>query len=228
MIISVIVPNHGRDLKKLIYSLPNSVELVVVDEGLERSTQRNMGINKAKGFAFLILDSDQSVSPGLIDECEDILRQGYDCAYIPEVIVADSFFGKIRAFERTFYTGTSVDVPRLVTRKACPYFDENLTGPEDADWGNRIKGDRAITKNVLFHHDDIGFIEYCKKKAYYTKSMLKYQKKWPDDKCLKLKYRCWTVFAEKGKWKKLLRHPVLSIGIIFILTVRGVIYYANR
>ncbi len=228
MIISVIVPNHGRDIKNLINSLPNGVELVVVDEGLERSRQRNMGIDRAKGHAFLFLDSDQSVSTGLIDECEDILRKGYDCAYIPEVIVANSFFGKIRAFERTFYTGTAVDVPRLVRKDVCPRFDENLTGPEDADWGNKIQGSRAITKNVLFHHDDIGFFEYCRKKAYYAKSMLRYQEKWPDDKCLNLKYRCWSVFTEKGKWKKILRHPILSLGVVFILTVRGVIYYAIR
>jgi len=52
-----------------------------------------------------------------------------------------------------------------VLRKYCPLFDENMSGPEDADWGNKIKGFRAVTKAVLYHNDDIGFWDYCKKKA---------------------------------------------------------------
>ena len=84
-----------------------------------------------------------------------MMEQGYDCLYIPEVIIAKSFFGRIRAFERTFYTGTAIDVPRFVRKECCPMFNEELTGPEDADWGNRIPGKRGITQNVLYHYDDI-------------------------------------------------------------------------
>lgn len=221
---SIVVANHGRDLSKLKASLPEGVEFIEVNRGFERSKQRNMGIQESTGDIVLWLDSDQSLSLGLVEECTALLQCGYTCVYIPEVIIAKSFFGRIRTFEREFYTGTAVDVPRAVLRNHCPLFDEDLNGPEDADWGNRIRGLRAISKNVLYHHDDISPMEYFKKKAYYAKSMEQYARNWPDDKCLNFKYRCCTVFVENGKWKKLLRHPILSLGILFILIVRGFIY----
>ena len=228
MKVSVIVPNNGRNIEKLVDSIKNSTyrntELIVIDRGKERSVQRNMGIVEATGQAFLILDSDQSVSPNLIQECVDLVECGYEAIYIPEIIMADSFFGKVRAVEREFYTGTEVDVPRFVTRKVCPLFNTELSGPEDAEWGQRIKGIRTISECVLYHNDDIGFIDYCKKKAYYTKSMKRYKELCPDDQCLNLKYRCFDVFVQDGKWKHLLAHPILTICVFFLLIVRGFIY----
>lgn len=228
MLTSVICANHGRDTTQLRNSLPKGVEYIEINQGLERSVQRNMAIRKAKGDIILWLDSDQSLSPGVVKECEELIKMGYVAVYIPEVIVATSFFGRIRAYERSFYTGTAVDVPKAVWSPFCPYFDETLSGPEDALWGSKIRGLKGVTQRVLYHHDDIGFIDYCKKKSYYTKSMRRYAKLNPNDKCLNIKYRCWDVFVEKGKWKQLLRHPILTLGIIFLLIVRGAIYYANR
>ena len=221
---TVICANHGRDTSKLVASIPLGVEYIEINQGLERSVQRNMAIRKATGDIILWLDSDQSLSPGVVQECEKWLSNGCMAVYIPEIIVATSFFGHIRAFERTFYTGTAVDVPKAVLRSYCPFFDETLHGPEDADWGNKIRGFKCVIKRVLYHHDDIGFWDYCRKKAYYAKSMEKYAELNPNDKCLDLTYRCWTVFTENGKYKRLLKHPFLTLGVIFLLVVRGIIY----
>lgn len=225
---SVIVANHGRDLSVLKASLPPSVEFIEVNLGLERSCQRNIGIKQAVGNVIMWLDSDQSLSPGLVEECQLLLSIGYTCVYIPEIIVAKSFFGKIRAFERTFYDGTAVDVPRAVLRAYCPLFNEELTGPEDADWGNRIRGMRAVSKCPLYHHDDIGFFEYFRKKNYYAKSMRRYKELNPDDKVLDWKYRCFGIFVENCKWKKILRHPILSVGVFLIIAIRAAIYIKNK
>lgn len=226
---SVVVANHGRDLSVLKASLPADVEFIEVNLGFERSRQRNIGIEQAKGDIVIWLDSDQSLSPGLVKECEELLSSKvYKSVYIPEIIVVKSFFGKIRAFERTFYDGTAVDVPRAVLKSVCPKFNEELNGPEDADWGNRIPGLRAISKNVLYHHDDIGFFEYFRKKNYYAKSMRRYKQLNPDDKVLDWKYRCFGIFVEDGKWKKMLRHPILTIGVFVIIAIRAVIYLRNK
>lgn len=222
--VSIVVPNHNRDISVLKESLPDDVTLIEINEGLERSVQRNMGIKKCKTSCILILDSDQSISPGLIDECRKMIDAGYSCLYIPEVIIASGYFGKVRKFEREFYVGTRVDVPRFVRASHCPLFDITLNGPEDSDWGNRIPGIRGVTKNVLYHNDNIGIIEYFKKKRYYSKSMERYRQKWPHDPVLQVRYRCWKVFTENGKWRKLLRHPKLVIGIIGIIAIRGLIY----
>jgi glycosyltransferase involved in cell wall biosynthesis len=223
---SIVVANHGRDLTELKKSIPcdEDVELIVIDEGKERSWQRNKGIKKAKGDAILLLDSDQSISPDLIAEARELLQSGYNALYIPEIIVADGFFAKVRRFEREFYTGTRVDVPRIVMRKGCPLFDLSMSGPEDSDWGNRMKGPIGVTKNVLYHHDQISLREYLKKKKYYAKSMECYRRKWPDDPVLQFRYRCWTIFTEKGKWRKLIRHPILAFSIFIIIILRGIIY----
>lgn len=225
---SVIVANHDRDITLLRRSVPRGVELVEINRGFERSRQRNMGIQECTGDVIIWLDSDQSLSEGLVDECERLFEQGYNSIYIPEIIVANSLFGKVRKFERWFLTGTAVDVPRAFVKHKCPLFDESMSGPEDADFGQRLKGRRAVSTRPLYHHDDIGFIDYCKKKAYYTKSMTRYKEKWPNDPCINFKYRCWTVFTEKGKWKELVKHPFLTIGVALLLGVRGIIYATQR
>lgn len=247
MKVSVIVPNHGRDITVLKNSLPPDVELIHINRGLERSAQRNIGIKEATGEALLILDSDQSISPGLIEECIGLMAEGYSCIYIPEIIVAKSWFGKVRAFERTFYTGTAIDVPRFVRAAVCPKFDVDLIGPEDADWANKLRimkipagNDIDISpgavnyvfkklkfttsERCLYHHDDLSIWEYFRKKSFYAKSMRKYAEKWPNDKCLDWKYRCFGVFVENGKWKKIIRHPLLSLGVLTIIFIRGIIY----
>lgn len=226
--ISIVVPTHGyRDLSNLKNSIENSLyknfELIIVNKNQERSIQRNFGIDQSQGEFLLWLDSDQSISPILLNECISMMQKGYDALYIPEVIIVNSFFGKIRAFERTFYTGTPIDCVRFL-RFPCPRFDTELHGPEDSDFDRKVEGKRGITKNVLYHHDDIQMCEYFSKKAYYAESLKKFSEKWPNDKCLNLKYRCWTVFIENGKWKKLLRRPILTLGILFIILVRGLIY----
>lgn len=233
MKISIIVPNHGRDISKLLESIERStypadkIETIVVDMGKERSYQRNYGIKKATGKAYLILDSDQSISPNLLSECVVLMHRGYSAIYIPEIIIADSFFGKVRKFEREFYTGTSIDVPRFVLASCCPLFDDTMNGPEDSDWGNRIEGKRTISKSPLFHHDDISIWQYFKKKAYYTKSMAVYKNKHPNDKCLTFSYRCFGVFVENCKWRKILKHPILFICIMMIVFLRGIIYIST-
>lgn len=58
--VSVIVPTHkGMNLDLLVESVLNStyknVELVIVDEGLERSKQRNIGIQREEGYTLCFL-----------------------------------------------------------------------------------------------------------------------------------------------------------------------------
>jgi hypothetical protein len=70
------------------------------------------------------------------------------------------------------------------------------------------------------------------KKAYYSKSMAAYREKWKGHPALKkqfgLGYRYFGVFVEKGKWKKLLSHPVLAAVMMFERFAVGVVYLLNR
>jgi len=231
-LVSVIIPRHKEDLANVLEAVNNSsyknLEIVVVDEGFERSMQRNIGIARANGEYLLILDADQVISPLLISECVDLMKIGYNAVYIPEIIKTKGLFAYVRNWERQFYTATPIDVVRFVRAKGCPLFDSSLSGPEDSAWDREVMGLRATSKNCLYHYDNIGVIKYFSKKAYYSKSMRLYAKLYPNDKCLNFKWRCFGVFLEKGKWKRFISRPDLALAVLGIIFLRGVIYYAKR
>ena len=227
-LVSIIIPTkRDEDISELIESIKKSTyqnfEIIVVNLGLERSAQRNIGIDRAKGKYLLILDSDQYLSPGLLKECVQ-LAQVFGALYIPEKIMTKGLFAYIRNWERQFYNGTPIDCVRFVHAKGCPRFDENQTGPEDSDWDRRVRGHRIITKNCFYHHDNISLLRYFRKKAYYSKTMARFAERNPGDKVLNWKWRCWKVFIEKCKWKRFFSRPDLALAVMFIILIRGVIY----
>lgn len=235
MIVSVIIPKRkSEDITRITEAIEHSTfagdyeyeaEVVIVNMGLERSKHRNVGIEISKGKYVFILDSDQMVSEDLIGECVYLMERHPECGgiYIPEKIMGTDWFSKLRNWERQFYNGTSVDVVRFV-RAGCPLFDETMSGPEDSDWGNRIAGKKLISKNCLYHYDHVNFFTYMNKKAYYTKSMNLFAKKNPNDKCLNFRWRCFRVFLENGKWRRVIRRPDLMFLVWGLIFIRGIIY----
>lgn len=214
-------------LEAIDNSTYKNIETIVVDKGLERSSQRNIGMAQACGKFFLILDSDQVISPDLIRECVDKMNCGIGGMYIPEIIKTKGLFAFIRNWERQFYTSTSIDVVRFVRAKGCPLFDTELNGPEDSSWDRQVKGLRLTSENPLYHYDNIGMIKYFQKKAYYSKSMKRFAELYPDDQCLDWRWRCFGVFCENGKWKRFLSRPDLALAVLFTILVRGIIYKWN-
>lgn len=227
-LVSVIIPTTKRDrqtdncVRHVKESTYKNIEVIVVDEGKERSEQRNIGMERAKGEYYLILDSDQLIEDGLIEDCINIIMNNAG-VYIPENIITVGFFGRLRNWERRFYTGTAVDVVRFV-KKGCPKFDVTMSGPEDSDWDRRIGGDRTISNRCIYHLDEIGVLSYMKKKAYYSKSMAKFRTKHPKDKVLNIWYRCFGIFFENQKWRMVIKKPHYYICLLGVLFVRGVIY----
>ena len=229
MIVSIVVPNNGRDIsaiREVADKFPHT-EVLEIDLGLERSVQRNIGIRNAKGEYIFILDSDQIPTVAQMSECIRLMNDPeYQGIYIPEVILGDDWLSRLRNFERLFYTGTVVDCVRFV-RRPCPLFNVELNGPEDADFDLRIKGKKMICRFPLYHNDNLTLKEYIKKKAYYVKGQRRFKELHPDAKVLDLRYRCFIIFIENGKWKLLLRHPIMTFKLVFLLIIRGIIYFEN-
>jgi glycosyltransferase involved in cell wall biosynthesis len=229
----IVVDNNSVDRTKEIAS---RFTPLIFDHGPERSAQRNFGIARARGRYILYLDADMTLGEGLLSECaEKCDREGLAGLYIPERIIGKGFWIKVRDFERSFYNGTCIDAVRFFLRQtalAIGGFDENLNGPEDWDFDRRLRtaGKEVIASAVIFHNEGrFNLRRYLKKKSYYSRGFTAYIAKWGRDdpgirKQFGFRYRYLGVFLENGKWKRLIGHPLLAGGMIFLRLAVGLVY----
>ncbi|MCL4374601.1 glycosyltransferase [Patescibacteria group bacterium] len=229
---TIVVDNHSVDKTKEI-ALRYTDR--VLEKGPERSAQRNFGINRATGKYVLYLDADMIMSKNVVRDCLKKVRKDPKIValYISEVVVGKSFWCKVRRFERSFYDATVIDCVRFVSKKAfvaVKGFDESLAGPEDWDFDKKIRklGKTDLVTTPIYHNEgDFRLGKYLTKKSYYIGSFDRYMKKWgkadPDiKKQLGFYYRYVGVFFERGKWKKLLVHPLLTLVMYFLRLLIGI------
>ena len=201
MIVSIIITTKNSE--NFIYDCINAVkkssykdvEIILVDnnsndrtieiakklgaktftKGPERSAQRNYGAYMSNGEIIGFLDVDMTLSENVITECLEIFdnNKRVNAIYIPEKIYGDSFFNKVRNFERSFYDATVIDAVRFFRKEIFVKiggFDLSLNGTEDWDIDRRINeiGEVAITKSHLYHHENHTLKQYIIKKSYYA------------------------------------------------------------
>ena len=177
--VSVIVTtkNEEKNIRRCLESIINQSvavrEVIVIDNkssdktvdiashytnqiyqcGPERSAQRNFGIkNCATGKYVMYLDADMILSPRCIEVCYDQISKDSRCValFIKEIILGNSFFNRIRRFEREFYDGTPIDAVRFIDRAAFMHvggFDEQLFergSGEDWDLDKSLKSLGAL------------------------------------------------------------------------------------
>lgn len=272
----IVVDNNSTDRTKEIARKYTSR---VYNKGPERSAQRNYGmIEKARGEYVMYLDADMILSPTVIKKAVEKFQSSSAkpqassvslvALYIPEIVLGNSFWSRVRRFERSFYDGTVIDSARIFKKDVFEKvggFNEELYACEDWDLDKRIKktGKVAVLckynfeeinkklknieisaalpreieklsnltkKPVIFHNEaDFNLQKYLSKKQYYSKNFDLYIKKWgKDDPDIKkqfgLWYRYFEVFLEDGKWKKLLRHPILAGGMFTLRFLVGLDY----
>lgn len=235
----IVVDNQSTDDTKKIAA---GLGAKVLDKGPERSAQRNLGWRTAAADWVIVLDADMILPQETIAEILGIAGSGSSTLayWIPEVRTGSGIRVKARNFERSFYDGTCVDALRLFHKSVLEQtggYDENLiAGPEDWELDIRVlaTGARcAVLKSHLIHNEkQLTLKRMLEKKAYYTKSMAAYQAKWKGHPALRkqfgLGYRFFGVFVEKGKWRKLLRHPILALVMYFERFAVGLTYLLNR
>ncbi|HGJ66022.1 TPA: glycosyltransferase [bacterium] len=265
-LVSVIVTtkNEEKNIENCILSIKNqtypNIELIIVDnfstdrtveiakkytenifsKGNERSVQRNHGAKVARGKYLIYLDADMILSPNVIQQCVTKSEFGLiDAIYIPERIIGQGLWIKIRDFERSFYTGTVVDAVRFVRKELffqVGGFDENLVGPEDWDFDRKVRSISrpAVIVAPIYHNEGrFNLTRYLKKKVYYADGIRKYAQKWGDAdleiaKQIGFGYRFFGIFIENGKWKRLLRYPLFTFGLYFLRLGVAIAYLLNR
>jgi glycosyltransferase involved in cell wall biosynthesis len=261
-LVSVVVTtkNEEKNIESSLRSIKNqafkNIELIVVDnfsedktaelakkfgakvyfKGNERSVQRNYGAKVAQGKYLIYLDADMILSQTVIEECVAKCEcENIGALYIPERIVGDGFWIKVRDFERSFYTGTVIDAVRFIRKdlfEKIGGFDETLIGPEDWDLDRRVKeiSRVGVIASALYHNEGrFNLKRYLGKKEYYLRSFENYTCKWGKDdpeikKQLGISYRLSGVFIENGKWKKLIRHPIQTFGMFYLRFMVGISY----
>jgi glycosyltransferase involved in cell wall biosynthesis len=237
----IVVDNGSTDKTKQIaddFSKRfTSLNLKVFDRGPERSAQKNFGVRLSKGEYFIHLDADMRLSENVISECVEKVAKNEEiiALYIPEKIIGRGFWGKVRNFERSFYDGTVIDGVRFIKKEKfleTGGFDEKMYACEDWDLDKKLKklGKFDIIKSPLRHDEsEFNLKEYLTKKKYYSKNIHVYIEKWgKSDSDVKKQfgfyYRFIGVFIEKGKWKRLACHPVLTTGMYFLRFLVGLKY----
>jgi len=112
----ISVDNNSTDkTKEIALSYTDKVYNV----GPERSAQRNFGVRQATGKYILYLDADMILSENVVKECvEKCENEGNIALYIPERIIGNGFWIRVRDFERSFYNATVIDCVRFVRSRA--------------------------------------------------------------------------------------------------------------
>lgn len=235
----IVVDNASSDRTKEIAA---SLGARVFDKGPERSAQRNLGWREASAGWVVVLDADMILPRPAIEEMLQICgaEGGADAYWVPEVRTGGGIRVKARNFERSFYNGTAVDALRLFRREVLcrtgGYDEDLIAGAEDWELDIRVLASGAecrVMRNHLLHNEKrLTLKTVLAKKAYYTKSMVMYQAKWRGHPALEkqfgIGYRYFGVFTENGKWRRLLRHPVLTAVMMLERVAVGFVYLLNR
>ena len=272
VLVSIVIPtkNEASNLEACLQSIQNqtyqNIEIIVIDnfssdttlqiakkytsnvwqKGPERSTQRNFGlIDKAQGIYAMFIDADMTLSPDLITTCVNCM-QSKNCLglHIPEIITGQSYWSKVRRFERSFYDGTVIDGVRFFRKETFVNvggFDQIMTGPEDWDLDKKLKQLGKIEllpdnheRSVIYHNEaEFNLIKYIKKKLYYTTSFDDYINKWgKNDDDIRMQFGLWYryfgVYLEHGKWQKFISNPHLVIGMYFLRFLVGLAFLYSK
>ncbi|MGQ9641993.1 MAG: glycosyltransferase family 2 protein [Candidatus Bathycorpusculaceae bacterium] len=249
---SVIIPtlNSEKFLKKCLTSLMmqnyKKIEVIVVDDGSTdftvkiaesfnckvirnprrgRAEAKNEGIKFSSGEYLFFVDSDMEITPNVISECVNIAENNDKIGgiVIPERSVGNSFWVKVRDFERDFYAGTVVESARFFRAKPVKEvggFEEGLVFFEESTLQYKIqkKGyNRFLRANsVIIHHEEnFSLAAWLKKKFTYGKTLQLYSYKYGDYSKMQARAGARLGLFFKN-WRRFLRKPLLGLGVILL------------
>lgn len=220
----IVIDAHSSDNTAEIASNFNAKIYLATGE---RTTAKNFGISKTTGDFLFFIDSDMILQPTVISECVCICS--CDCmvvgVIIPERSIGPGFWVRVRDFERSLYTGSKIESARFFRKSFVVQaggFDEDIIFYEESTLHQKLEMRGLIlnkrTKSVILH-DEEGFdlAKWLRKKNYYSANAALYSSRYPKYAEIQTKiYHRIRIFISNCNWKKLIRHPMLSIGLILL------------
>jgi len=258
-LVSVIIPtfNSERFLDRCLNSLKEQsykkLEIIVVDDGSTDSTlgiaekhncniirnqrkgraeAKNEGIRQSNGKYLLFLDSDMELTSDLISKCVSLVGSDPRVGgiVIPELSVGESFWVKVRDFERSFYAGSVVESARFFPAKLVKEvggYEEGLIFFEEFTLPYKIQmrgyGVRIRVNSVIVHHEEnFSLFTWLRKKFQYGKTIQVYTHKYGNSS--KLQTNIWFRFSLFIKNWRFLSRPSLALGVIILKSLE---YFAT-
>lgn len=191
---------------------------VVLNKGPERSAQRNAGLRCATADTVAFIDSDMELEPEVIAEALGALEGGAAGVTVPEYTDGYGFWVSVRRLERSYYDGDQkIEAARVFRREligAMGGFDESMPpGPEDWDLTIRVRQHGSLARTTArIRHDEgsIGYLEACRKKAYYAPGLKAFHDKYGRRQLASVLDRPYF----RRPWRLLTPDPALGLGVL--------------
>ncbi|MGP6208043.1 glycosyltransferase family 2 protein [Cuniculiplasma sp. SKW3] len=193
--VSIIVPVKGNaNLKTLLNSIKyckyeviivgdtssnidlNNPYINFIETKEKRSEARNIGAKHAKFDILFFLDSDMELSDNFMDAALIKISE-YDALIFPEISLGKTIIAMGRRFERIgLYKSLYFEAPRMIKKSVFNNingYNKHLNAFEDLDLTRKLLNNNfkiGWSGNIILHHEEnVNFIDYIKKRIYYTK-----------------------------------------------------------
>ncbi|MBT0158529.1 glycosyltransferase family 2 protein [Candidatus Bathyarchaeota archaeon A05DMB-2] len=259
--VSVVVPtrNSARTLSRCLQSIKNQTlkpfEIIVVDAFSSDETvqiaknlgarilqrrcspaeARNLGISASTGEYTLFLDSDQVLTPLVVEECVvKCVKDKVGMVRIPEVFVGEDFWSICSAVWKNKYEeveylyGAWKDLmhgePRFFVRKLLEevgMFDTSLLWGEDYDLYERLKRlnvKEGYCTSILYHLESVSPTQWVLKNLRYGETVPAFMRKTNKKIFPSMLRHAMLTFVQVLKEKQ---KPSVVIGCAFLLWLKA-------
>jgi glycosyltransferase involved in cell wall biosynthesis len=160
----------------------------VISLDSERAKAKNKGISYSRGRFLFFVDADMVVEKEVVKDCIGMFTEDQNCAgtIIPERSVGNSFWVKVRDFERSLYAGSKIESARFFLKEHAlkvEGFDEELVLYEESTLPQKLEKigytvNSRVSSYILHNEDNFSLRKWLDKKKYYAKTFHIYYNKY--------------------------------------------------
>ncbi|MDP2925984.1 MAG: glycosyltransferase [Nanoarchaeota archaeon] len=232
-IVIAVAPDRKAEVVESLKNIdyPKKDFEIIIEKGLNPSDNRNRGFKKAKGEIIGFIDDDAFISPDLLKNADDFLKQNPDIAIVGGVQLTPQEqrgFGKISGYALSSKFGAWKMANRYCEGKIICDTDETCVTSAI------LFCRRKVMENInfdpkLFPGEDPRFIYDAKKQGFkvaYNPNLIIYHKRRAGPKGLsKQIFNYGKVRPKKESFFETLKMPFFIIPSLFFIYILTLIFY---